>query len=189
MKVSLRKANSLQEALGEVIKSTPKTSYEVDVVYYEWWKKEINNTQSRYLDEVRGKLEMVKARFDIRKEISTHNNLCGVSDNLADLAQVDSMITTIQRWILQRPTREQDEILEKKRERKMIRLDNPEYDGYSNMDVSVISKGEHNHWTDKVQELRRKKASINDQLLELNFNTEILLSSQVEAVLRKENLI
>ena len=71
----------------------------------------------------------------------------------------------------------------------MIRLNNPEYDGYSNMDVSVISIGEHNHWTDKVQELRRNKASINDQLLELNIRTEILLSSQVESVLRKENLI
>ena len=71
----------------------------------------------------------------------------------------------------------------------MIRLNNPEYDGYSNMDVSVISTGEHNHWTDKVQELRRNKASINDQLLELNIRTEILLSSQVESVLRKENLI
>lgn len=189
MKVSLRKANALQEALGEAIKSATKTSFEVDVVNYEWWKKEINNTQSRYLDEVRGKLEMVKARFEIRKEISTHNNLCGVSDKLTELAQFDSMITTIQRWILQRPTREQDEILEKKRDRKLIRLNNPEYDGYSNMDVSVISIGEHNHWTDKVQELRRNKASINDQLLELNIRTEILLSSQVESVLRKENLI
>ena len=57
------------------------------------------------------------------------------------------------------------------------------------MEVSVISKEDRDHWEDKVKELRRRKASINDQLLELNIRTDIELPTFVEEVLRKENLI
>ena len=57
----------------------------------------------------------------------------------------------------------------------MHRVDNPEYDGYMEMEVSVISKEDRDHWEDKVKELLRRKASINDQLLELNIRTDIEL--------------
>ena len=57
------------------------------------------------------------------------------------------------------------------------------------MEVSVISKEDRDHWEDKVKELRRRKATINDQLLELNIRTDIELPTFVEEVLRKENLI
>tara|TARA_Y100000310_G_scaffold215716_1_gene216651 strand:- start:914 stop:1483 length:570 start_codon:yes stop_codon:yes gene_type:complete len=189
MKVSLRKANALQEALNEVIKARPKADSEVDVLNYDMWKTEINIVQTRYFDDVRSKLQMVEARFVIRNEIANHNALSGVSDLLTELAQVESMITTIQRWVLRTEIRPKDEVLEKKRSRRMAQVERADYDGYVTMDVSVIGKGDHDHWTEKVQELRRTKASINDQLLELNIRTEIELSPQVEKVLKQENLI
>ena len=189
MKVSLRKANALQEALAEAVKSSTKTQREVDVLNTVMWKPEINNVQTRYFDEIRGKLDMVNVRFTIRQLVSTANAECGVSDLLTELASTDSAIITIQRFIVQQSVREKDEILEKKRERKLARVDNPEYDGYMEMEVSVISKEDRDHWEDKVKELRRRKASINDQLLELNIRTDIELPTFVEEVLRKENLI
>ena len=57
------------------------------------------------------------------------------------------------------------------------------------MDVSVISKGDHEHWAEKVQELRRTKAKINDELLSLNIKTEIDLTPEVVKILKQENLI
>ncbi len=174
MRVSLRKANALQEALAEAVKSTPKTQREVDVLNTVMWKPEINNVQTRYFDEIRGKLDMVNARFEIRKLVSAANAENGISDLLTELASTDSAIITIQRFVVQQTIREKDEIVEKKRERKLARVDNPEYD---------------DHWENKVKELRRKKATINDQLLELNIRTDIELPTFVEEVLRKENLI
>ena len=108
---------------------------------------------------------------------------------LTELASTDSAIITIQRFVVQQTIREKDEIVEKKRERKLARVDNPEYDGYMEMEVSVIGKEDRDHWENKVKELRRKKATINDQLLELNIRTDIELPTFVEEVLRKENLI
>jgi hypothetical protein len=189
MKVSLRKANALQESLNEAIKVNPKTESEVDVLNFDLWKTEINNVQTRYFEDVRSKLEMVEARFAIRKEIANHNTLSGVTDLLGELAQVESMMTTIQRWILRQTVRSTDEVLEKKRSRRMTQAERVDYDGYISMDVSVIGKGDHDHWTEKVQELRRTKASINDQLLELNIKTQIELPSQVVKILKRENLI
>ena len=189
MRVSLRKANALQEALAEAVKSSTKTQREVDVLNTVMWKPEINNVQTRYFDEIRGKLDMVNVRFTIRQLVSTANAESGVSDLLTELASTDSAIITIQRFIVQQSAREKDEILEKKRERKLARVDNPEYDGYMEMEVSVISKEDRDHWEDKVKELRRRKATINDQLLELNIRTDIELPTFVEEVLRKENLI
>ena len=58
MKVSLRKANALQESLAEIIKSAPKSDSEVDVLNHEMWFEEINNAQSRYFDEIRNKLKL-----------------------------------------------------------------------------------------------------------------------------------
>ena len=189
MRVSLRKANALQEALAVAVKSTPKTQREVDVLNTVMWKPEINNVQTRYFDEIRGKLDMVNVRFTIRQLVSAANAESGVSDLLTELASTDSAIITIQRFIVQQSAREKDEILEKQRERKLARVDNPEYDGYMEMEVSVISKEDRDHWEDKVKELRRRKATINDQLLELNIRTDIELPTFVEEVLRKENLI
>ena len=57
------------------------------------------------------------------------------------------------------------------------------------MDVSVISKNDHDHWTEKVQELRRTRAKINDELLSLNIKTEIDLTPEVVKILKQENLI
>ena len=71
----------------------------------------------------------------------------------------------------------------------MVRVENADYDGYIEMDVSVISKGDHDHWTEKVQELRRTKAKINDELLSLNIKTEIDLTPEVVKTLKQENLI
>ena len=71
----------------------------------------------------------------------------------------------------------------------MARAENADYDGYISMDVSVISKGDHDHWTEKVQELRRTKAKNNDELLSLNIKTEIDLSPEVVKILKNENLI
>ena len=189
MKVSLRKANALQEQLNEAIKTRPNADHEVNVIDYELWKSEVENAQTKYYKEVESKLEMVEARFSIRKSIANHNTLCGVTDLLTDLNHVESKITTIQRWITQREVRSKDEVLEKQRSRKMARAENADYDGYISMDVSVISKGDHDHWTEKVQELRRTKAKINDELLSLNIKTEIDLTPQVVKVLKRENLI
>ena len=75
---------------------------------------------------------------------------------MTELNSTDSAIITIQRFIVQQSAREKDEILEKKRERKLARVDNPEYDGYMEMEVSVISKEDRDHWEDKVKELREE---------------------------------
>ena len=189
MRVSLRKANALQEQLNEAIKNRPSADHEVNVVDYEMWKSEIENAQTKWYKEVESKLKMVEARFSIRKSIANHNTLCGVTDLLTDLNHVESKITTIQRWILQRDVRSKDEVLEKQRNRKVARAENADYDGYISMDVSVISKGDHDHWAEKVQELRRTKARINDELLSLNIKTEIDLTSEVVKTLKQENLI
>ena len=71
----------------------------------------------------------------------------------------------------------------------MARVENADYDGYIEMDVSVISKGDHDHWNEEVQKLKKHKAKINDMLLELNIKTVFDLPPQVEEVLKKENLI
>ena len=189
MKVSLRKANSLQEQLNELIKNRPSNPDEVDVLNYELWKSEVENAQTRYYNEVEHKLALVKARYAIRKKIAYQNHLSGISDLLVDMAELDSTITTVQRFILQRQVRSKDEVLEKKRNRKMARVENADYDGYIEMDVSVISKGDHDHWTEEVQKLKKHKAKINDMLLELNIKTVFDLPPQVEEVLKKENLI
>ena len=189
MKVSLRKANALQEQLNEAIKTRPNADHEVNVIDYELWRSEIENAQTKYYKEVERKLDMVEARFSIRKRIANHNTLCGVTNLLADLNQIESQITTIQRWILQREVRQKDEVLEKQRNRKVARAENADFDGYISMDVSVISRNDHDHWTEKLQELKRTKAKLNDDLLSLNIKTEIDLPSQVVKVLKQENLI
>ena len=71
----------------------------------------------------------------------------------------------------------------------MARAENADFDGYISMDVSVISRNDHDHWTEKLQELKRTKAKLNDDLLSLNIKTEIDLPSQVVKVLKQENLI
>ena len=68
----------------------------------------------------------------------------------------------------------------------MARAENADYDGYISMDVSVISKNDHEHWTEEVKGLRRTKAKINDELLSLNIKTEIDLTPRCEGSQTRE---
>ena len=56
MKVSLRKANALQEQLNEAIKIRPSADHEVNVVDFELWRSEIESSQTKYFTEVKRKL-------------------------------------------------------------------------------------------------------------------------------------
>ena len=60
MRVSLRKANALQEQLNEAIKNRPSADHEVNVVDYEMWKSEIENAQTKWYREVESKLKWLK---------------------------------------------------------------------------------------------------------------------------------
>ena len=60
MKVSLRKANALQEQLNEAIKNRPSADHEVNVVDFELWRSEIENAQTKCIKKWRVNLKWLR---------------------------------------------------------------------------------------------------------------------------------
>ena len=56
MKVSLRKANMLQNSLNELVKESTEISSMVDVMTQDNWETELDNVRNEYFAEVESKL-------------------------------------------------------------------------------------------------------------------------------------
>ena len=60
MRVSLRKANALQEQLNEAIKTRPSADHEVNVIDYELWRSEIEMPRPNTTKKWRSNLKWLK---------------------------------------------------------------------------------------------------------------------------------
>ena len=191
MKISLRKANTIQELVGEALQQPLESPAHLDVMAIDEWRDALTNARETLLSEVETRAQLVSVRYEVRKRISFENAKQGVTNLLATLAETDTMINLMKRNVVDRPLADKYDVVEKKRERKITLLDKEglHYNRSDTFDVSIIDTETVKTYKEKVKVLKRKRQRINDELLEKNIRSEIELPSWVVDLLRKHGLI
>ena len=190
MKITLRKASALQNAINDTIKGI-KLETQLQINEFQNAEAVIaaaNTTLNKNLDR---KIALTNALYAIRSAVGQANST-KVDSLLAQVANVEKNIQ-IYSELANVNVREDAVVLNGKLEK--IKNDKGEASrrsiyGYNDtVSTTVVSQEQIDQVKAEIQNLKKQKQKINDEVLELNIKTEIPLSEDVVKTLQAEGLI
>lgn len=190
MNISLRKASALQNSINDTVKGI---QFNVQVKLNEFQDPEVEI--ARASAELKNNLErrdsLTKSLYEIRKSVSIANTQAGIDNKLADVAHLEKQIQ-FYNGLAGNSVREDSKVITGKLEK--IRNDKGESRrsiyGYSDtVDTSVLTREDLDCFRREVAKAKKIKQSLQDQILELNVQTQIGLSEQTIKTLQAEGLI
>lgn len=190
MKVSLRKANALQNEINDRIRSIqPMSHSRVSLNEFQNVAEEMARAEVAFIKQIDRIQHLELSLFEIRKAVAHANSQQNISDLLADVAFYDRKIkfyTDLSNQEVSLPL----ELINKRLDKiKNSTTERDAYYGRDTVDVSVVTDKMRNEYKTKVNEMKRKKQASQDRLLELNIKTEITLSSSVVDTLSEEGIL
>lgn len=190
MKITLRKANAVQNNILDAVKSI-KISTEVEINEFEDADKKIAQANAELFESDKRRSDLLMAQFAIRGLVGVANATSGIDAKLTQAAYIDKRMNQLTEISGVKAITSMEVIagkLEKLRNRKDDSRSSL-YGYNDNVTTSVLTQEQINEVSDFVKDLRKQKQTLNDEILELNVRTEIELSADVVEVLHKEKLI
>jgi hypothetical protein len=186
MKLTLRKANAVQAAINEMIKSLD-LSTGVTLNEFEEVQEQIDAVRNRFWTHAATRNKLVMALYEIRSQVATANAKAGINDRLADVAYFEKQISHYNMLAskgVQTAMRVLNGQVKKNAEAK------DEY-SYSRRDVvtSIFTEEEIEDFRRKAADSKREKQRLQDMLLELNVQTEIALDEETALFLERADIL
>jgi uncharacterized protein YdcH (DUF465 family) len=191
MQISLRKANAVQAGINDVMKNINfKTSIELNEFQDVETELVKANTELFANDARRQKLLL--ALYNIRGLVGAANAQSGIDMKLATAAFLDKRLAQLETVSKLEPVTDiavikgkLDKIRNDKSETARSRI----YGYNDSVTTSIVSQDQINQAKAEIQNLKKQKQKVNDEVLELNIKTEIPLTDDVVATLQAEGLI
>jgi hypothetical protein len=174
MKITLRKANALQLAIGEAVKNI---SVETDVKINEFQtgEAEIARVAAEFRANLERRSELLGAMYAIRKAVSTANASAGVDVKLADVALLEKQVQFFN-GLASKKVREDAVVVEGQLNKLRESKDDSRRSIYgyaSTVDTSVLTAEDIRGFRTASATAKKAKQKLQDELLEINVRTEI----------------
>lgn len=187
MKISLRKANALQLAINETLKSL---SFESTVSINEFQDPDamLSTALERFTVNIARREKLLDTLYRIRKSVSSVNDSLGIDNLLADVARQEKDIvfySTHAKAAVALPLKELNGKLEKIKNQPADRA----YYAEKEVMSSIFSATNIEGCKQIVTAAKKQKQQIQDELLELNISTKITLSDEDVKTLTDENIL
>jgi len=189
MNISLRKANAIQNSITEAIRGIEiKTTVELNE--FQDVATELQTANNTLFANDSRRQRLLMALYNIRALVGTANAQSGIDMKLATAAFVDKRVTQLGELVSNKPVMDLAVIngkLEKIRNRKED--SRSIYGRDETVSTSVIGEDQLRQIRAEIQNLKKQKQKLNDEILELNIKTEIPLSEEVEKTLTEEGIM
>jgi hypothetical protein len=187
MKLTLRKANAVQAAINEMIKSLD-LSTSVTLNEFEGVEEQIQTVRDRFWTHTATRNKLVMALYEIRTKVAQANAEAGINDMLANVAYLEKEIG-FYNMLASKGAQTALRVLNGQI-KKLSEVKEDGY-GYSRRDVvtSIFSEEEVEDFRRRVADSKRQKQSLQDTLLELNVQTEIELEEGTASFLQKADIL
>jgi hypothetical protein len=188
MKITLRKANALQNTIQDHIKTFEiKTS--VSLNEFQSIEGELSLARGAVVENDLKRARLTKALYGIRARVGRANVESGVSDLLAEAAFVDKRLGHL-KGLTESKAVEEAVVLAGKVEKLRGTDAKTRMYGYNDtVDTGVLTPEQIEGYKADMRRLKKEKQSINDKVLELNVRTEIDLDADTVALLQAEQLV
>jgi hypothetical protein len=191
MNLTLRKANAVQAGINDAIKSI-KIEATLELNEFQNVQAELVKANETLFTNDSRRQRLLLALYNIRGLVGTANAQSGIDTKLATAAFIDKRIAQLDELSklaavtdLAVINGKLDKIRNDKSETSRSRI----Y-GYSDtVSTTVVSQEQIDQVKAEIQNLKKQKQKINDEVLELNIRTEIPLSDDVVKTLTEEGLI
>lgn len=192
MKITLRKASALQTAIQEAVKNIDVT-VKVELNEFENPQTALTLANAKLVQADQRRTALTKALYTIRAQVGTANAECGINERLAKAAYVDKRIGQLIGLIGTEALQDSMTVIEGKLEKlKAPGSENSRRSlyGYSDtVGTGVLSQAQVDGFKAEQLALKKDKQKLNDEVLELNVRTEVVLSDETVAVLTSEGLV
>lgn len=188
MKITLRKANALQNTIQDHVKTIEvKTS--ISLNEFQNPGAEIACARAGLLANEARRALLTRALYSVRAAVGRANANVGIADLLADAAYVDKRIGQLKAVVECEPT-EADAVIAGKLDKiRNDKSDRRMYGYNDTVNVGVLNAEQIEVYKTEMRNLKKEKQSINDKMLELNVRTDIELDADTVAVLETEKLL
>lgn len=189
MNISLRKASALQNSINDVIKGIDLKG-QVTLTEFHAPVMEIDKATTVFKTNLHRRDALVKALYDIRKQVSAANNRVGVDDKLTEIAHLEKQIQNYTA-LAGNEVREQEAVVLGKLDKiKNRKEDTRSIYGYENtVSTSVFTEEDIKSFKAYVTGAKKAKQKLQDEVLELNVRTDISLSADTVQTLTAESLL
>ena len=183
MYISLRKAAALQK---EISAALPEAKLDISVsIYSENPMQEISEANERLAFTLHKRLDLLEALYEIRQSVAEVNLSSGITAKVNALAFMERSLQDVSAVVLASAT--PAEAVIRGRMAKSVAQENM-YTAEV-MNLSVLSEADITVAKESAIKLKRSKANIQDQLLELNIKNNIKLSEAAQKTLSDAGLI
>ena len=194
MQINLRKASALQSDIQSVIRSIridTRSSFDERETVAE----DVTEAISEWRTNLERKTDLINVLFGIREKVGVANAECGLNTKLTEFRRVseqkESLEETIDGVKGRMLTIEQIVEKMKKIEERNESLKESLYARTRDLEVftDLMDKEELDSYRKEIRSLKKLQRSINEEVLELNIRTHIVLSEAEVQVLRNEDLV
>jgi len=194
MQINLRKASALQSDIQSMIRSISvdtRASFEERETVAEEMTEAINEWRTN-LDR---KTDLINVLFGIREKVGVANAECGLNTKLTEHRRVSEQKELIEDTIDGRRGRmlTTEQVIDKltKMEERVENAKEALFGRSRDIEVytELLDKEELDSFRKEIRSLKKLQRSINEEVLELNIRTHIVLSEAEVQVLRNEDLI
>jgi hypothetical protein len=188
MKLTLRKANALQNTIQEHIK-TIEVKMTVSLNEFQDPVKELACAREGVVANDARRNKLTKSLYGIRAKVGRANVEAGVADLLTDAAFIDKRLGHL-KGLTESKAVEDTAVIEGKLEKLRTQEKNSRIYGYNDtVDTGVLTPEQVEGYKAEMRSLKKEKQSINDKVLELNVRTEIELDADTVSLLQAEQLV
>lgn len=188
MKITLRKANALQNSINDAIKQIDIKT-EVALTEFHKPEDEIARAATAARAGIQRRELLNHALYGIRHRVAEANHASGVNRNLTEVAALEKQIQ-FYTGLVSKEVRESAEVLAGKLRKIGEQEAKSRIYGYGDtVNTSVFTEEDIAGFKKIVSDLKKAKQQIQDTILETNVRTEIDLSDETVKVLRDEGLV
>ena len=187
MKISLRKANAIQNAINETIKSIP-TATAVRINEFQDPTLVTESARTEALKNIERKVELNNVLYDIRSTVKVANHTYGIDHKLNQVACLEKAIALVNTYA-SAEVRLDDSVVQGKLAR--MKTVKPEISFYREDEIStsVFTALDIVEFKERLSTLKKEKQKIQDDLLEANIRFEIELDESSIQLLTKEGIL
>lgn len=188
MKITLRKANTLQNNINEALKQIAVTS-EVSLTEFHRPEDEIARVRAEAEKNIQRRERLNHALYDIRQRVAGANTNAGVNINLTLVAEIEKQIQFYTGLASKEVRQSMDVVAGKLRKISESKSDSRLYGYNDTVNTSVWTAEDIAGFKKTVSDLKKSKQQLQDIILETNVRTEIQLSEETVSVLQAEGLL
>ena len=191
MNISLRKSSAIQNGINDAIKSI-KIEATLELNEFQDVVAELKKANDTLFTNDSRRQRLLLSLYNIRGLVGTANAQSGIDLKLATAAFIEKRIVQLDELAKLAAVTELAVIngkLDKIRNDKSDTSRSRIYGYNDTVSTTVVSQEQIDQIKAEIQNLKKQKQKLNDEILELNIRTEIPLSEDVVKTLTEEGLI